>query len=264
MATARVGDKLRALGGQKREDIADALFNNAYSALMTVGTLSGGTHLQMAYDQLRADPLLAFEMWAACKLRWQDKLGIPAATVAKILASKPAISLPGGTDEGKEPKTIEEQAKTQDERVKATPPSTAGNNTGRGGTEIPVKEEIDWDARDDEEVTTPPFLDEEAQQPGGWQDIPGPEGTRQPVTPELLVDLDEASGDQQPSGDPAYVAQCSYLCNDPPQHDRDGHPEGMGDARFSQYFRSLSPRQRGARGVRKQRPGSMCGGRTTT
>ncbi|CAE7206203.1 CACNA1H, partial [Symbiodinium necroappetens] len=153
MATARVGDKLRALGGQKREDIADALFNNAYSALMTVGTLSGGTHLQMAYDQLREDPLLAFEMWAACKVRWQEKLGIPAATVAKILASKPAISLPGGTDEGTEQKATEVQAETQ----------------------IAVKEEIDWDA--------------------------SPEGTRQPVTPELLVDLDDGLGDQQPSAD---------------------------------------------------------------
>ena len=50
----------------------------------------------MAYDQLREDPLLVFEMWAACKVRWQEMLGIPAATVAKILASKPAISLPGG------------------------------------------------------------------------------------------------------------------------------------------------------------------------
>ena len=77
MATARVGDQLRALGEQKREDIADALFNNAYSALMAVGTLSGGTHLQRAHDQLRADPLQAFEMWAACKVRWQDKLGVP-------------------------------------------------------------------------------------------------------------------------------------------------------------------------------------------
>ena len=87
MATARVGDKLRAF--------ADALFNNAYSALMTVGTLSGGTHLQMAYDQLRADPLLAFEMWAACKVRWQEKLGIPAATVAKNFGLK-ARHLPSG------------------------------------------------------------------------------------------------------------------------------------------------------------------------
>ncbi|OLP94038.1 hypothetical protein AK812_SmicGene23990 [Symbiodinium microadriaticum] len=145
---------------------------------MTVGTLSGGTHLQMAYDQLRADPLLAFEMWAACKVRWQEKLGIPAATVAKILASKPAISLPGGTDEGTEQRTTEEQAKTQDGRVEATPPQTGGDQTGNpegGGTEIAVKEEIDWDA--------------------------SPEGTRQLVTPELLVDLDEASGDQQPSAD---------------------------------------------------------------
>ncbi|CAE7394888.1 unnamed protein product [Symbiodinium microadriaticum] len=168
MATARVGDKLRAF--------ADALFNNAYSALMTVGTLSGGTHLQMAYDQLRADPLLAFEMWAACKVRWQEKLGIPAATVAKILASKPAISLPGGTDEGTEQRTTEEQAKTQDGRVEATPPQTGGDQTGNpegGGTEIAVKEEIDWDARDDEAAITPPLLDEDAQgmtrhpRPGG-------------------------------------------------------------------------------------------------
>ena len=196
MATARVGDRLKALGGQKREDIADALFNNAYSALMAVGTLSGGTHLQMAYDQLCADPLLAFEMWAACKVRWQEKLGIPAATVAKILASKSAISLPGGTDEGTVQKTTEEQAKTQDDRGEAPPPQPE-----RGNAEIAVKEEIDWDAQDDVAAITPPLIDDEAQHPGGWQDILGPEGTRQPTTPELLVDLDETSGDQQPSAD---------------------------------------------------------------
>ncbi|CAE7739547.1 unnamed protein product, partial [Symbiodinium microadriaticum] len=167
MASANVGDKLRALGEQKREDIADALFNNAYSALMAVGTLSGGTHLQMALDQLRADPLQAVEMWAACKVRWQDKLGVPAATVAKIMASKPAISLPGGADLG----TM--QKKT---------------------------EEIDWDARSDEAAVTPPLIDDEGQHQGEWRDIPGPEGMRQPTTPELLVDLDDTSGDQ-PSAD---------------------------------------------------------------
>ncbi|CAE7222897.1 unnamed protein product, partial [Symbiodinium necroappetens] len=75
-----------------REDIADALFSNAYSALMTVGALSGGSHLQVVYDKLRGSPLLAFEMWAACKVRWQEKLGVPTATVVKILASKPTIS----------------------------------------------------------------------------------------------------------------------------------------------------------------------------
>ena len=195
MATARVGDRLRALGGQKREDIADALFNNAYSALMAVGTLSGGTHLQMAYDQLCADPLLAFEMWAACKVRWQEKLGVPAATVAKILASKPAVSLPGGTDEGKVQKTTEEQAKTQDSG-EAPPPQPEG-----GSAEIAVKEEIDWDAQEDVAAITPPLIDDEAQHSGEWQDIPGPEGMRQPTTPELLVDLDDTSGDQQPTAD---------------------------------------------------------------
>ncbi|CAE7442725.1 XRN1 [Symbiodinium microadriaticum] len=145
---------------------------------MAVGTLSGGTHLQMALDQLRADPLLAVEMWAACKVRWQDKLGVPAATVAKIMASKPAISLPGGADRH-------------------------GNNAEEdrwGNAEIAVKEEIDWDARSDEAAVTPPLIDVESQHQGEWRDIPGPEGMRQPTTPELLVDLDDTSGDQ-PSAD---------------------------------------------------------------
>ena len=105
---------------------------------------------------------------------------------------------------GQRQRTTEEQAKTQDSRVEATPPQKGedqAENPEGGGTEIPVKEETDWDARDDEAAITPPFLDEDAQHPGRWQDIPGPEGTRQPVTPELLVDLDEAPGDQQPSAD---------------------------------------------------------------
>ena len=201
MATARVGDQLRALGEQKREDIADALFNNAYSALMAVGTLSGGTHLQRAHDQLRADPLQAFEMWAACKVRWQDKLGVPAATVAKIMASRPAISLPGGTDDGAMQKETEEQEATQDDGSKIPPAEgDPASQSAGGGTEIAVKEEIDWDARSDTAAVTPPLIEDEGQQTEEWRDIPGPAGERQPVTPELLVDLNDTSGDQ-PSAD---------------------------------------------------------------
>ena len=200
MATAKVGDKLRALGGQKREDIADALFNNAYSALMAVGTLSGGTHLQRAHDQLRADPLLAFEMWAACKVRWQDKLGVPAATVAKIMASRPAISLPGGTDEEAMQKKTEAEEATQDDERKVPPArGEQARESARGSTEIAVKEEIDWDARSDTAAVTPPLIEEEGQ-PEEWRDIVGPAGERQPTTPELLVDLDDTSG-AQPSSD---------------------------------------------------------------
>ena len=70
-----------------------------------------------------------------------------------------------------------------------------------GTTEVAVKEEIDWDGRDDEAAVTPPYLDDDAQHTGGWQDIPGREGTKQPVTPELLVDFEESPGDQQPSAD---------------------------------------------------------------
>ena len=60
--------------------------------------------------------------------------------------------------------------------MEATPPQTGGDQTGNpegGGTEIAVKEEIDWDARDDEAAITPPLLDEDAQgmtrhpRPGG-------------------------------------------------------------------------------------------------
>ena len=93
----------------------------------------------------------------------------------------------GGTDEGTVQKTTEEQAKTQDSG-EAPPPQPEG-----GSAEIAVKEEIDWDAQDDAAAITPPLIDDEAQHSGEWQDIPGPEGMRQPTTPELLVDLDDTS-----------------------------------------------------------------------
>ena len=60
------GDRLRDLTPARREEIADVLFNQAYSALMAVGLLSGGTHLQSVHEALQANPLSAFEVWAAC------------------------------------------------------------------------------------------------------------------------------------------------------------------------------------------------------
>ena len=69
LADAKAGDKLNALAPGRREEIADTLFNNAYSALTAVGTLSGVSHLQVVYETLRGSPLAAFEMWAACRVR---------------------------------------------------------------------------------------------------------------------------------------------------------------------------------------------------
>ncbi|CAE7260958.1 PPOX1, partial [Symbiodinium sp. KB8] len=121
--------------------------------------------------------------------------------VAKIMASKPAISLPGGADMGTTQKKTEEQAATKDEEEKRTPAGGERESQSVGGNaEIAVKEEIDWDARSDEAAVTPPLIDDEGQHPEEWRDIPGPEGMRQPTTPELLVDLDDTSGDQ-PSAD---------------------------------------------------------------
>ena len=95
-ASCKGGDKLKALAPGRREEIADALFNNAYSALMALGTLSGGTHLQVVYETLRGSPLAAFEMWAACRVRWQERLRVSRETVMQILASKPRSPSPGG------------------------------------------------------------------------------------------------------------------------------------------------------------------------
>ena len=140
-------------------------------------------------------------MWAACKVRWQDKLGVPAATVAKIMASKPAIFLPGGADLGTMQKKTDAPAVTKDEEEKRTPAGGERESQSVGGNaEFAVKEEIDWDARSAEAAVTPPLIDDEGQHQGEWRDIPGPEGMRQPTTPELLVDLDDTSGDQ-PSAD---------------------------------------------------------------
>ena len=134
-------------------------------------------------------------MWAACKVRWQDKLGVPAATVAKIMASRPAISLPGGIDDEATQKETEKQESTQDDKSKV--PTAEGDQASQpagGDTEIAVKEEIDWDARSDTAAVTPPLIEDEGQQTEEWRDIPGPAGVRQPTTPELLVDLDDTPG----------------------------------------------------------------------
>ena len=98
-------------------------------------------------------------------------------------------------------KKTDEPAATKDEGEKRTPAGGERESQSVGGNaEIAVKEEIDWDARSDEAAVTPPLIDVESQHQGEWRDIPGPEGMRQPTTPELLVDLDDTSGDQ-PSAD---------------------------------------------------------------
>ncbi|OLP81019.1 hypothetical protein AK812_SmicGene38501 [Symbiodinium microadriaticum] len=57
----------------------------------------------------------------------------------------------------------------------------------------PLKEEIDWDSREDENIVTPPLLEEgeEARGDDTWKDLDNEVGKQAPKTPELLLSEDE-------------------------------------------------------------------------
>ena len=173
--------------------MADSLFNQAFCTLMTIGTLSGGSHVQAAVDALIDNPLGACELWGACKVRWHEKLGIPAKPVATILGNK-LLVLPGETGE-------EAQAHPEPSTgSRAGEPllTTAGGAKAKAvqkiaeGEEPPtVKEEVDWDNREAEAVVTPPYLGDNEDSDKPWQDLEDHKGDHAPVTPDLLLDVDE-------------------------------------------------------------------------
>ena len=96
LSEAAGGDRLKALTPSRREEIADALFNQAYSAMMAVGIFSWGSHMQTLHEALQDNPLIAFEVWAACRVRWQEQLKAPTETVLQILDNKPSPRSSGG------------------------------------------------------------------------------------------------------------------------------------------------------------------------
>ena len=89
-------DKVRTLDGETRERLADSLFSQAYSTVMTVGTFSTKDHVASTVDALIEDPLKASELWKACKIRWHEQLGIDVHTIRALL---------GGKTEGEGPQT---------------------------------------------------------------------------------------------------------------------------------------------------------------
>ncbi|CAE7623519.1 unnamed protein product, partial [Symbiodinium sp. KB8] len=126
LSEAAGGDRLKALTPSRREEIADALFNQAYSAMMAVGIFSWGSHMQTLHEAL------------------QEQLKAPTETVLQILDNKP--------------------------------------------------KKVDWDAREDQDVVTPPFLDEDDTTDMPWTDPKGTEGDKQPVTSDLIVEFDDGTG----------------------------------------------------------------------
>ena len=57
----------RVLTQNKREELADALFNQAYSCLMAMAMWGGDGGVERTHTALRQDPLLANSMWCACR-----------------------------------------------------------------------------------------------------------------------------------------------------------------------------------------------------
>ncbi|CAE7708649.1 unnamed protein product, partial [Symbiodinium microadriaticum] len=187
------GGEVEGINSFSEGTVADSLFNQAFCTLMTIGTLSGGSHVQAAVDALIDNPLGACELWGACKVRWHEKLGIPAKPVATILGNK-LLVLPGETGE-------EAQAHPEPSTgSRAGEPllTTAGGAKAKAvqkiaeGEEPPtVKEEVDWDNREAEAVVTPPYLGDNEDSDKPWQDLEDHKGDHAPVTPDLLLDVDE-------------------------------------------------------------------------
>ena len=143
--------------------------------------------MQTLHEALQDNPLIAFEVWAACRVRWQEQLKAPTETVLQILDNKPSGSRSAkGIAPPAASRTVPPAALVEKE-PKPTTPQT-------GDTTTHVKEEVDWDAREDQDVVTPPFLDEDDTTDMPWTDLKGTEGDKQPVTPDLIVEFDDETG----------------------------------------------------------------------
>ena len=87
-------DTYKALSSAKREEIADALFNQAYSCLMAVAGEGGAERTRAV---LRQNPRLANSLWCACRIRWHAQLKVPLAEIRKLMRSLHAVAeLPRG------------------------------------------------------------------------------------------------------------------------------------------------------------------------
>ena len=191
-------DKVRTLDGETRERLADSLFSQAYSAVMTVGTFSTKDHVASTVDALIEDPLKASELWKACKIRWHEQLGIGVHTIRALLG-KTEQEGPQTAGKGEElPPEVDPRAALLGEAGKAVPSNSPPRGTEAATTRdepehIAVKEEVDWDSREDEIVETPPLIEEgeEAEGERAWKDLDDEVGGKIPQTPELLLSADE-------------------------------------------------------------------------
>ena len=91
------GETYKALSSAKREELADALFNQAYSCLMAMTLWGGEGGVERTHAALRQNPLLANSLWCACRIRWHAQLKVPLAEFRKLMRSPHAIAeLPPG------------------------------------------------------------------------------------------------------------------------------------------------------------------------
>ena len=192
-------DKIRMLDAEKRERLADSLFSQAYSTVMAVGTFSTRDHVASTVDTLIGDPLKASELWRACKIRWHEQLGIDVHTIRALLGGKPEEEGPQTAGKGEEPPTeASPRAAPQGEAGRAAPSHSPPRGTEAAAARvepehIAVKEEVDWDSREDEIIETPPLIEEgeEAEGERVWKDLDDEVGKKIPQTPELLLSADE-------------------------------------------------------------------------
>ena len=192
-------DKVRLLDAEKRERLADSLFSQAYSTVMAVGTFSTRDHVESTVDALIKDPLKASELWRACKIRWHEQLGIDVHTIRALLGGKTEEEGPQTVGKGEEPPTeVSPRDVPQGETGRAVPSQSPPRGTeatvARVEPEpIAVKEEVDWDGREDEIIETPPLIEEgeEAEGERVWKDLDDEVGKNIPQTPELLLSDDE-------------------------------------------------------------------------
>ena len=95
----RPGDQVKELAPERREALAATNFKQSMQCIDDHRLVL----MNRVFDLLRGDPLQAFSIWSACKVRWHTQLGVPPEQVRKILQSK--MQLPGlpGDAEGQEP-----------------------------------------------------------------------------------------------------------------------------------------------------------------
>ena len=92
----RPGDQVKELAPERREALAATNFKQSIQCIDDHRLVL----MNRVFDLLRGDPLQAFSIWSACKVRWHTQLGVPPE---QILQSKmQLLGLPGDA-EGQEP-----------------------------------------------------------------------------------------------------------------------------------------------------------------